>query len=79
MNWHSDRTVVEHLTRNLKATSSMLHGTTVHFTNSLGHMPPFNPGVNGYMAKDNFYSVVPGITIVAAQMGPYAPQRVEMV
>ena len=46
-----------------------LHTTQVH---------PFYPGANEYLAKDSFYSILPGIIVVAA-MGVYVPQRVEMV
>ena len=38
---------------------------------------PLNPGLNGNLAKDSFYSVALGIIVLAA-IGVYAPQRVEM-
>ena len=27
---------------------------------------PLDPGVNGYLTKDSFYSIVPGIIVMAA-------------
>ena len=39
---------------------------------------PLDPGVNGYLAKDSYHSVAPGIIAMAA-MGVYTPQGAEMV
>ena len=66
----------------LQFQSSM--GPLFQFTNGLGqaayhtYIATLDPGVNGKMSKDSFYSVAPWIIFVAA-VGVYAPQGVDMV